>query len=108
MSDFDTFLNTVKAGIPALARELGQQYLETALQDANDFLASQQEDLERRTAKLATGELTQDDFEYFVKAKAELAQMALLTQAGLAQVQIDRFVNGVINLIIDTAFKVFL
>ena len=108
MSDFDKFWDTVKAGIPNLARQLGQKYLAAALEDGNDFLARQQVELARRTAKLAAGQLTQDDFEYFVKAQAELAEMALLKQAGLAQVQIDRFVNGVLTLIIDTAFKVFL
>jgi predicted transcriptional regulator len=108
MSDLTKFWDILKAGIPDLAQQLGQQYLETALKDSNDFLTSQHADLDRWTAELAAGQLSPDDFADLVKGQADLAEMTLLKQAGLAQVQIDRFVNGVLGLVIDTAFKVFL
>jgi hypothetical protein len=108
MSDFDKFWEALKAGLVDLAKNLGQQYWEGALQDGNNFLSAQQAHLQRWTAELAAGKLSKEEFEDLVMGQKDLAEMVILKQEGLAQVQIDRFINGVINLIINTAIKVFL
>jgi hypothetical protein len=108
MSDFDKFWEAVEAGIVDLAKQLGQQYLEAALQDGQNFLKAQQAELRYWIAELASGKLSQDEFEDLVMGQKDLAEMVALKQEGLALVQIDRFVNGVLNLVISTAIKVFL
>lgn len=108
MSDFDTFWEAVKTGLPDLAKQLGQQYLEAALKDGKNFLASQQAELQHWTEELTTDLLSKEEFEDLVKGQADLAEMELLKQAGLAKVQIDSFINGVLKLVVDSAFKVFL
>lgn len=108
MSDFDKFWEALKAGLLDLAKKLGQQYLAAALQDGQNFLSAQQAELQRWTIELATEKLSKEEFEDLVMGQKDLAEMVLLKQAGLAQVQIDRFVNGVLNLVINTAIKVFL
>lgn len=108
MSDFDKFWEALKAGVVDLAKQLGQQYLEAALQDGNSFLSAQKAELQRWTAELAAGKLSKEEFEDLVLGQKDLTEMEGLKQAGLAQVQLDRFVNGVLNLVITTAIKVFL
>jgi hypothetical protein len=41
-------------------------------------------------------------------ARGLLAELHALKQAGLAMVRIDRFKNALLDLVIDTAFDVFL
>jgi hypothetical protein len=108
MSDFDKFWEALKSGVVDLARQLGQQYWQAALQDGNNFLSAQQAQLQRWTVELATGKLSKEEFEDLVMGQKDLAEMVVLKQEGLAQVQIDRFVNGVVNLVINTAIKFFL
>jgi hypothetical protein len=108
MSDFDKFWEALKAGLMDLAGNLGQQYLQAALQDGNNFINAQQAHLQRWTVELATGKLSKEEFEDLVMGQKDLSEMVILKQEGLAQVQIDRFVNGVLNLVINTAVKVFL
>ncbi len=108
MSDFDNFWEALEAGLVELAKTLGQQYLAAALHDGKNFLSVQQAELQRWTAELAAGQLSKEEFEDLVMGQKDLAEMMVLKQEGLAQVQIDRFVNGVLNLVVSTAIKVFL
>jgi hypothetical protein len=108
MSDFDKFWGALKSGVVDLAKQLGQQYWQAALQDGNNFLSAQQAQLQRWTVELATGKLSKEEFEDLVMGQKDLTEMVILKQEGLAQVQIDRFVNGVVNLVINTAIKFFL
>ena len=108
MSDFDKFWEALKAGLLDLAKKLGQQYLEAGLQDGQNFLNANQAELQRWTQELADGKLSEEEFKDLVKGQIDLAEMEFLKQQGLGKVMIDRFVNGVLTLIIDTAFKVFL
>ena len=64
-------------------------------------------DLQRWTTMLASGQLSKDDFEWLLQSKKDLAELVALKQAGLAQVALDRFVNGLLNVVVTSAFKVF-
>ena len=83
-------------------------YKTAAVKDGKAFLEKSKTDLERWTKMLAKGELTRDDFEWLVVGKKDLAELVALKQKGLAKVALDRFVNGLIDTIVSTAFKTFL
>ncbi len=108
MSDFDKFLEMVKTGIEGLAKEMLQQHWQDALKDGEAFLQARKEELELWTVQLARGDLSKKDFEDLVKGQFDLAEMELLKQLGLGQAKIDLFVTKVLELVITTAFKVFL
>jgi hypothetical protein len=108
MSDFEKFWEALKGGLVELAKNLGERYLEAALQDGQNFLRTQQLELQQWTAELAAGKLSKEEFEDLVMGRKDLAEMVVLKQEGLAQVQLDRFINGVLSLVINTAIKVFL
>lgn len=108
MPPFDDFLAALQGEIKELVDRSWKDFALAATQDANDFVTASRNDLRRWTALLADGSLTLLDFEFLLAAKKDLAQMIALKQAGLAQVQLDRFINGVVGAIIGAAEKTLL
>jgi hypothetical protein len=108
MASFEEFVDVLKTEIAEFADYSWKTYKGAAVKDAKAFLAKTKADLERWTEMLAKGNLTSDDFEWLLVGKKDVAQLTALKQAGLAQVARDRFVNGLIDTIVSTAFKVFL
>ena len=60
---------------------------------------------ERCTKLLIRCELTRSDFEWLVNSEKDSFKMAALEEAGLALIRIDQFRNSVLNMIVDTVFK---
>src|ERR1044071_4136891 len=106
MADIDigSIFKSIEDQAKALAEKLFKQYTRQAVSDVKDFLAKSKEDLKRWIEELARGEMDKDEFDSLVKGQADLAEMHALKQAGLAAVQIDTFVNGVLDIIVSAAF----
>ncbi len=108
MADFNDFLESLKKGLEELIKKNWKEVKDAAEKDGNAFFDKTKEDLKRWTKLLAQGDLSQDDFEWLVAGKKDLAEMEALKQAGLALVRLERFQNALISLVIDTAFDIFL
>ena len=108
MSKFDVFVGGVLDGTRSLAKDLVDDLQQQSRADAQAFLDKTQADLQRWTGLLANGQLSEMDFSDLVHAKKALAEIHALTQAGIAATKLERFRSGLVDLVIDTAFKVFL
>ncbi|GLS03495.1 hypothetical protein GCM10007860_06390 [Chitiniphilus shinanonensis] len=108
MADFDGFVEALKTELIEFAEYSWKAYKNSAIDDGGAFIERSKDDLERWTKMLANGGLTRDDFEWLMAGKKDLVELAALKQKGLAKVALDRFVNGLIDTIVSTAFKVFL
>lgn len=108
MASFDDFVEALKAGAKDLAKEIFDGFEDEAKDDAKAFLEKTKQDMQRWTKFLAQGELTEQDFSDLVQAKKALAEIHALRQKGVALTKLERFRTGLINLVIDTAFDVFL
>lgn len=108
MSNFDDYVQAVEEGVKELAKKTLKGFKDEALSDAKEFLQSSKDDLQRWTKLLARGELSQDDFEWLVVGRKDVAELHTLKQSGLAMIRLDRFRNALLDLVIDTAFDVFL
>ncbi len=108
MADFNDFLESLKKGLEELIKKNWKEVKDAAEKDGKAFFDKTEEDLKRWTKLLAQGDLSQDDFEWLVAGKKDLAEMEGLKQAGLAMVRLERFQNALISLVIDTAFDIFL
>lgn len=108
MITFDEFFEILKTELVEFAEYSWNAYKIAAIEDGKAFLEKSKADLERWTKLLAKGELTRDDFEWLIVGKKDLAELVALKQKGLAKVALDRFVNGLIDTIVSTAFKTFL
>lgn len=108
MASFDDFVEALKNGAKDLAKEIFDGFEDEASNDAKAFLEKTKEDMRRWTKLLAQGELTEQDFSDLVQAKKALAEIHTLRQTGVSLTKLERFRSGFINLLIDTAFDVFL
>ena len=107
MSKFDDFIEAVEEGVKELAKKTLKGFKDEATSDVKAFLEASQDDLKRWTKLLADGELSQDDFEWLVLGRKDVAELYALKQAGLAQIRLDRFKNALVDLVIDTALDIF-
>ena len=105
---FDSFIKGVIEGAKDLGKEIFDGFEDQAKEDAKAFLAKTEADLMRWTKLLADEKLTEQEFGDLVQAKKALAEIHALTQSGIALTKLERFRSGLINLVIDKAFEVFL
>lgn len=108
MSKFDEFVEAFLEGAKVLAKEVFDGFEGVAIDDAKEFLEKLKEDMQRWTKLLALRVLTEQDFSDLVQAKKALAEIHLLRQQGVALTKLEKFRTGLINLVVDTAFDVFL
>ncbi len=108
MATFEEFVEILKKELVEFAEYSWKDYKTAAVKDGKAFLEQTRADLERWARMLATGDLTRDDFEWLLVGKKDLAELVALKKKGLAKVALDRFINGLIDTIVATAFKTFL
>ena len=108
MSKFDVFTEAVLTGAKDLAKETFDGFEDAAKDDAKAFIKKSKKDLQRWTKLLAKKKLTKQDFSDLMDAKMALAELHILRQEGVALARLERFRSGLINLVVDTAFDVFL
>jgi len=107
MPSFDDFTKELSGEIKDLVQKNWKDLSAQATEDAGAFLTQSQDDLKRWTQLLAQKQLTLRDFEFLLAAKKDVAALTALKRAGLAQVQLDRFLAGVVGAIINSAAKIF-
>ena len=83
-------------------------FITEAQNDAKDFVKETEEKLRRWTDMLAKGQITKLEFTALVDSQKGLANLDLLTHAGIAAATLQQFRDGLIDLIINAAFKTFL
>src|SRR6266404_4436666 len=102
--NFDAILKSIEGQTKALAQKLLKGYTDQALSDVKDFAQTSKADLQRWTQEVLQKRMNRDEYESLVKGQLDVAEMRALKQAGLAQVQIDTFTNGVLDIIVSAAF----
>jgi hypothetical protein len=107
MADFSRFLEELAAKLTDIADQQWMAYRDAAISDGTAFVEKIKADLERWSQLLASGALSKDDFAWLVQGKKDLAELEALEQAGLALARLDQFRTDLINLVVDTAFSVF-
>jgi hypothetical protein len=107
MPDFQEFLDILKGKIWDFAKSNWKEHQDAVVSDGSDFLNKAKEDIKRWTRLLAEGSLSQDDFKWLVEGKRDLAEMKALERAGLALVQVDKCRNGILEIVVGTAFDFF-
>jgi len=108
MPTFNDFVSTLKTDLLDFAKVNFEEYKDELLKDGTLFIEKAKSDLERWTEGLASGALSKDDFEFLLKGKKDLAQMEALKQLGLSKIRITKITNGIIDVVVGSAFKTFL
>jgi len=108
MATFAEFWKSLKTELASFAEKSWKTYRDAAVKDEQTFLEKSKARLEEWTKQLAKKEISRKDFKWLVKGLKDLAELEALKEAGLAKVALDNFTNGLIDVVISTAFKAFL
>ncbi len=101
MPDTNQIVKSIEEQSKLLAEKLVHQFTQQAAADTRDFLNQSRADIERWAGELAREEIDEDDLASLMRGEKDLAEMRALKQAGLAQVTLDTFTNGVIDIAIS-------
>ncbi len=102
MANFDDFIDTLKDNLLDLAGEFGDDVKDEFIKDGKAFALKAREDLEEWTQKVAAGELSQDDLEWLIQGKKDLAEMEGLKQKGLAKAKIDKYRAAMLDTVVGS------
>ena len=97
----DIILQHIAKQAEALAKKLFQQYAQQAVHDVKDYLEAAKSDLKRWKDELARHQIDKDEFRSLVRGQIDVREMRALKQAGLGQVQIDRFTDGLFDIVVS-------
>jgi hypothetical protein len=107
MGTFGDFEKAVLSGAKEFAVGSLKDLTKLAEDDAQAFLKSSAQKLQRWTTMLASQQITKAEFAALVESQKALAQLDALTHAGIAAAALQRFRDGLIELVINAAFKTF-
>ena len=96
-------LASIEQQAAALATTILKGYAAQATQDAKDFLAATQGQLDQWLTLLANNQITQKNFASLVRGESDLAELHALKEAGLAQVSLDAFTSGLMEIVVNAA-----
>lgn len=102
MSSWDDVLKSVGTGAAGLAAQLWGGYADQARSDAQNFVASSRDDIQKWADQVKQGQITVDDFTANVQMEADIAELAALTEVLVAQEQLQRFRDQLTALIVTT------
>jgi hypothetical protein len=105
MIDFNDFLKTLKSDLADIAKEAGEDIKDELMRDGTSFAEKLKDDLQRWTTAIVEGTLTQEELEYLLQAKKDLAQMEALKQKGLAKARIAKLKNTLISAVVGSAVR---
>ena len=102
MPNIDT--EAVEQGIADLAAISVPDLAQIGIRDGNSLFANAQQQLQKYSDQLAKGEIDKDQLEEDLREDLlALANMDSLKQAGLGQVRVAAFTNGVVDILIRAA-----
>ncbi len=107
MSKFDELWEQLKKEIGEYVESSWADLKDDALADSEEFLNKTKEDLKRWTNLLQKGELSLDDFKWLLEGKKDLAVLEALKRVGITQLSANRFINGLLDIIVSVVTDIF-
>jgi len=100
-SQWEDFLKDVLDDAGILLKEEIRQLIEQAKHDSENFLQRQGEKIEKYLNQLAAGKITKKQFKSYLIDITALTEMHALQLSVAARARAQRFVLGIIELLID-------
>lgn len=95
--------NNIETQTKSLAQTLLGGYINETLSDVRDFKGQAAGQIETWTQETADGKMTQKNLASLIRGEADLAEMTALERAGIAQITLDTFTNGFLQIVINAA-----
>ena len=100
--NFDEIYQSLKNGVVTVAKDNLQEYENAAKADGQAVLSGMKTSLQQWAIEVENGSMTKEDLEFLLQGEESLDEMRALKEAGLAAVRIDKFRNGLVNMVIGT------
>ena len=105
-TNFQELFESLKTGIAGLAATSVTGFVNEATADGRNILEAMKGELERWTKAVVNGDLTADDMAFLVAGRVELNEMHGLERLGVAKIELEKFRNGIVDLIVGAVGKV--
>lgn len=106
MVDFNEAFASLEAGVVTLAKGTLSEYVKQATSEGQAALNQMKGNLELWSKQLANGDMDENDLKFLIQGRKELTEMRGLKQLGIAQIQLDKFKGGLVDLIVSTIGKI--
>lgn len=107
MALFDTFMSALQTELHTFVTASFKNFKAGAIKHGEQFLSDSTRELQRWADSFSSGQLTEDEFLWLLESKKDALRIVALEKIGLSKVACDRFVNGVIDVVMRTATKTF-
>ncbi len=102
MDGFEALFEDLKGQVVQLAQQKVKDCAADASAEANAFLERSKDKLKEWTLAFAENKIDKEEYEWLMNSQKGLGEMKVLTQAGLAQIKIDEFTQGVKAIALNT------
>ena len=103
MADFNKVFNDIKNQVGAEAETDLKGFAAQGKQDAQAFLDQSRDRLEKWMQLLADKQIDEDEFGWLVESQKAVAQMAALQKANAGSMQIEKFRDSVLQIVVKVA-----
>jgi hypothetical protein len=103
MASFNNVFDNIKEQVDGLAQKDLKNFSSEGKQDAETFLTESRGKLEKWMQLLADKKIDEDEFRWLVESQKAAAQMESLRKANAGTMQIEKFRDSVLQIVIKTA-----
>ena len=101
--DFSSLFSKLEEGAVDAAKNVAINALQEAAKDAVEFVKMATPSITRYLMLLMKSEISQEEFKSLIMGLKDLAQLAGLTQAGLAAIEIEATRNAILKTVTSIA-----
>jgi len=102
---WEDFIDNIEDSIGKLAKDELKNLIETTKSDSEDFIKRQGEKMEVYLTQLASGNITKEQFEGYIRDIQALIEMKALQMSVASKARAQSLAHGITNLIIDGLLK---
>jgi hypothetical protein len=103
--DWKNFIIQISEGAKDLCVDSLINYKNSVSSDMQKFLEKSRSNFEKWSQQVQDGRLSKEDYESLVKRQMAGAEFIAIKQAGLGKIEIEKLISGIINVIVDSTFK---
>ncbi|HUZ58272.1 MAG TPA: hypothetical protein VMU83_05775 [Hanamia sp.] len=99
--NFEAFFKSIKTDVVSLAQESLKDSFKEAKADGMAALNSMKENIKKWSLQVVDKEITIEDFEFQIQTQKEEMEMEALKEAGLKAIELDKFKNGIVGIVVN-------
>lgn len=99
--NFEDFFKDIKTQVISLAQRSLKDSFQEAKTDGVAALNMMKEDVKKWSLQVVNKEISVEDFNFQMGTLKETMEMVALKEAGLKQIELDKFKNGILGIVVN-------